>query len=104
MAVTIALIAWLQTAHTELVMDHEWPALATTLPQSNNAMSLHRNDKRQETHTCYKCHTVGHIAPNCYHRREKSDTSNNSIHKANPKALDGESVQREWKKIASSKY
>jgi hypothetical protein len=42
--VPIALIAWLQTEHTEFVTDHEWPVLDTKLPQSNNVMSLHGND------------------------------------------------------------
>jgi hypothetical protein len=31
----IALIAWLQREHTDLLKDHEWPALASKLPQSN---------------------------------------------------------------------
>jgi hypothetical protein len=30
----IALIAWLQREHTDLLNDHEWPALASKLPQS----------------------------------------------------------------------
>jgi hypothetical protein len=42
----IALIAWLQQVHTELVTDHEWPALATKLPQSNNDMPSNGNVKR----------------------------------------------------------
>jgi hypothetical protein len=97
----IALLAWLQQEHIELVTDHEWPALATKLPQSNNVMPSNGNIKREETRTCYKCHTVGHIAPNC---PQKSDESNSSTRKTTSKASDGDSVPREWKKLASWKY
>jgi hypothetical protein len=84
-----ALIAWLQIEHTELVIDHEWSVLATKLPKSNNAMSSHGHDEREETPICYKCYTGGHIAPNFPQKTDKSDKSNNSTHKATPKVPDG---------------
>jgi hypothetical protein len=52
----IGFIAWVQNEHSKFIRDHEWPALASTLPGSNNDMSL----------TCYNCGENGHIIkPNC---------------------------------------
>jgi hypothetical protein len=33
----IALIAWVQKEHTDLITDHDWPALTANIPESNNA-------------------------------------------------------------------
>jgi hypothetical protein len=33
----IGIVAWAQKEHTQLVADHEWPALASKLPESNLA-------------------------------------------------------------------
>jgi hypothetical protein len=33
----IGIVAWAQKEHTQLVTDHEWPALASQLPESNLA-------------------------------------------------------------------
>jgi hypothetical protein len=51
---------------------------------------------------CYKCHTIGHIAPNFPQKMDKSDKYNSSTRKATPKAPDEEYVQREWKKLTLS--
>jgi hypothetical protein len=101
----IALIAWLQEEHTDFVTDHEWPALATKLPQRNNAsrtIEQPRSDKRPDMQTCYKCHTVGHIAPDC---PQKNGRSRNAIGEAKTNAANYEpSDQYEYKPMASWKY
>jgi hypothetical protein len=101
----IALIAWLQEEHTDFVTDHEWPALATNLPQSNNASSTSAqpsSDKRHDTRTCYKCHTVGHIAPDCPQSIGKAKIAYVG---AKPNAANAESSkQYEYKQMASRKY
>jgi hypothetical protein len=51
----IGVIAWVQKQHSKFIRYHEWPALASKLPESNNAMIL----------TCYNFWENGHIKPNC---------------------------------------
>jgi hypothetical protein len=101
----IALIASLQEDHMDFVTDHEWPALATKLPQSNNALitgAQPSSDKRPDTRTCYKCHTVGHIAPDCPQKNGKSRNANGE---AKTNAANAEpSNQYEYKPMASWKY
>jgi hypothetical protein len=57
----IALIVWLQIEHTELATDHEWPVLATKLPQSNNTMSLHGNEKQEDEYVLKVPHRSAHF-------------------------------------------
>jgi hypothetical protein len=71
----IALIAWLQRDHTELLKDHEWPALARKLPESNYLSKNNGGTDRVDTRTCYKCNKVGHIATYCPDKTEKRVTS-----------------------------
>jgi hypothetical protein len=101
----IALIAWLQEEHTDFGTDHELPALATKLPQSNNASRTSAqpsSDKRPDTRTSYKCHTVGHIAPDCPQRNGKAKIANGG---AKPNAANAKSSEQyEYKPMASWKY
>jgi hypothetical protein len=55
-----------QKEHSKFIRDHEWPALASTLPESNNAMILTR----------YNCGENGHIKPNCPKLNDGHRTSN----------------------------
>jgi hypothetical protein len=50
----ILLIPWLQKEHTAFVTDHKWPALASNLPQSNNATKSTSGPgpNKGETQTC----------------------------------------------------
>jgi hypothetical protein len=68
----IALIAWLQREHTDVLKDHEWPSLASKLPQSNYVSKNNGGPDRVETQTCYKCNKVGHIATYCPDKTEKT--------------------------------
>jgi hypothetical protein len=47
----IGMIAWPQKAHTKFVTQHEWPGLATKLPQSNNVHVQNQGGGRKVT--CY---------------------------------------------------
>jgi hypothetical protein len=67
----IALIAWLQREHTDLLKDHEWPALARKLPQSNYVYKNNNGSDYVDTRTCYKFNKVGHIATYCPDKTEK---------------------------------
>jgi hypothetical protein len=69
---TIVLIAWLQREHTDLLKDHEWPALASKLPQSNYVSKNNGGTDRVDTLTCYKCSKLGHIATFCPDKTEKT--------------------------------
>jgi hypothetical protein len=65
----IGIISWIQREHAKFVHDHEWPALTTTLPQSNNATAVDRNYRT--IMTCYHCGEDGHIKPRCPKPKEK---------------------------------
>jgi hypothetical protein len=45
----IALIAWLQRKHTDLLKDHEWTALASKLPESNYVSKNNGGPDRVDT-------------------------------------------------------
>jgi hypothetical protein len=62
----IGFIAWVQKEHSKFIRDHEWPALASKLSESNNAMIL----------TCYNCGENVHIKPNCPKLNDCHHTSN----------------------------
>jgi hypothetical protein len=68
----IALIAWVQKEHTDLITDHDWPALTAKLPESNNASMnnttstvVQHRDTFVENRTCHHCNEKGHIRPHC---------------------------------------
>jgi hypothetical protein len=94
----IALIAWLQREHTDLLKDHEWPALASKLPQRNYVSNNNGGSNRVDTRTSYKCYKVGHIAT--YYPDKTEKTSNvSSTKKPEPAGS-----AREAKVLASWKY
>ena len=68
------LCAKLQDEHGKLIADSDWPALASTLPESNN-ININSEDEPQEL-ICYKCKQPGHKAndPQCplYKSRDTS--------------------------------
>jgi hypothetical protein len=70
--VPIALIAWLQREHTDLLKDHEWPALASKLPPRNDVYKNNSGPDRVDTRACYKCNKVGHIETYCPDKTEKT--------------------------------
>jgi hypothetical protein len=45
----IALIAWVQKEHTDLITDHDWPALTAKRPESNNALMNNATSAPEET-------------------------------------------------------
>jgi hypothetical protein len=95
----IALIAWLQREHTDLIKDHEWPALASKLPQSRYVSKNNGGTDRVETRTCYKCNKVGHIATYC---RDKTEKTSNVSHTKKPEpagAAWGAKILASWKYI-----
>jgi hypothetical protein len=62
----IGLIAWAQQEHTQIVTDHDWPALASKLPESNVAVQMAKptyasavggNGDRK----CYRCGSKDHL-------------------------------------------
>lgn len=65
----VGLIAWSQQEHTQLVTDHEWPALAAKLPESNMAAPEAQLATPTYTSTvmgnCYRCGSKDHIRPDC---------------------------------------
>jgi hypothetical protein len=68
----IALIAWAQKEHTDLITDHDWPALTAKLPESNNASMNNATSTVVENcgtfvenSTCHHCKEKGHIHPHC---------------------------------------
>jgi hypothetical protein len=71
----IALIAWLQFEHTDLLKDHEWPTLASKLPESDYVSKNNGGYDLVDTRTCYKCNKVGHIATYFPDKTEKRVTS-----------------------------
>ena len=47
-------------------------------PDKSPPMDVDQHNSHTETHTCYNCHKVGHIAPNCPKPR-KQRIRNNAI-------------------------
>jgi hypothetical protein len=99
----IALIAWLQREHTDLLKDHDWPALPSKLPQSNyvyknNGGSDRGGSDPVDTRTCYKCNKVGHIATYCPDKTEKKS------HVTHTKRPEPSGSSREARVPASWKY
>jgi hypothetical protein len=83
----IPLIAWLQKEQKAIVTDHEWPALASKFPQSNNAMNITSGlgPNKGGDRTCYVCHKVGHIAPHCPQKTDKIHHGENTMKTNNAK-------------------
>jgi hypothetical protein len=94
----IDLIAWLQREHTDLIKDHEWPSLASKLPQSNYVSNNNGGSDHVDTRTCYKCNKVGHIATYCPDKTEKTS------HVSHTKKSEPVGAAREAKVLASWKY
>jgi hypothetical protein len=94
----IALIAWLQQEHTDLLKDHEWPALARKLPQSNCVLKKNGGPDCVKTRTCYKCKKIGHIATYC---PDKTEKTSNVSHTNKPESVGS---TREAKVLDSRKY
>jgi hypothetical protein len=69
----IRVIAWAQKEHTKFVTEHEWPGLASTLPQSNHVKS---NTIPKRVITCYHCGQEGHIKPKCPKLKSTESTGN----------------------------
>jgi hypothetical protein len=82
----------------DLLKDHEWPSLASKLPQRNYVSKNNGGPDRVETRTCYKCNKVGHPATNFPDKTEK--TSNVS----GTKKTEPAGAAREEKVLASCKY
>jgi hypothetical protein len=68
--VPIALIAWAQKEHTDLITDHDWPDLTAKLPESNTASMysatstvVEHSGTFVENRTCHHCNEKGHIRP-----------------------------------------
>jgi hypothetical protein len=69
----IGIVAWAKKEHTQLVNDHEWPALASKLPESNMAeteMNLSKPSYASKVrdgaaHKCYRCGSADHLRPDC---------------------------------------
>jgi hypothetical protein len=94
----ISLITWLQREHTDLLKDHEWPSLASKLPQSNYVSKKNGGSDRVDTRTCYKCNKVGHIATYCPDKTDKKS------HVSHTKRSEPSGSPREAKVLASWKY
>jgi hypothetical protein len=91
----IALIAWIQREHTGLLKNHEWPALASKLPQSNYVSKNNGGYDRVDTLTCYKYNKVGHIATYCPEKTDKMS------HVSHTKKYEPAGASRETKVLAS---
>jgi hypothetical protein len=101
----ITLIEWLHQEHADFVKDHEWPALATKLPQTNTALrkgAQPSSDKRPEMQTCYNCDNVGHIAPNLPQKNGKPGNVNGAT-KTDTASVEP-SAQHEYQPMASWNY
>jgi hypothetical protein len=57
--------------------------------------------KKGETRTCYMCHKVGHIAPHCPQKTDKTPHGKNTTKTKN---AEGGSPKREYKGLSSWKY
>jgi hypothetical protein len=56
----IGLIAWSHKVHKKFVTDHEWPGIATNLPQSNNVCVQKQGGDHKVT--CYGCGKEGNFS------------------------------------------
>jgi hypothetical protein len=62
----IGILAWVRRGHVKFVRDHEWSALTTKLPGSNNEMDVTPfGCTPRTTMTCFHCGEDGHIKPKC---------------------------------------
>jgi hypothetical protein len=95
----IALIAWLQREHTDLLKYHEWPALVSRLPQINYVSKNNGGYDRVDTRTCYKCNKVGHIVNYCPDKTEKTSHVSHTKKSEPAGAARGAKVLASWKYI-----
>jgi hypothetical protein len=80
----IALISTIHQLYGRLITDHDWPALATKLPQSNNASTndgrYSRPSSRDQDHRkCFRCGGP-HLIQNCPHKNRERDKRAPPVH------------------------
>jgi hypothetical protein len=100
----IGIMAWAQKEHTQLVTDHEWPAMASKLPESNLAetnlakSSYASKVKDGFERTCYQCGSKDHLRPECTQPPKEGERSGGPPPTTKPEE------QRVRKALASWKY
>ncbi len=57
----VALISTLHEMYGRLISDHDWPALATKLPQSNNAATSGEKSGEKSDIVCFRCKGPHHV-------------------------------------------
>jgi hypothetical protein len=100
----IGSVAWAQKEHTQLVTDHEWPALAAKLPESNLAetnlakATYASKVKDGVVRKFYLCGSEDHLRPECPQPPKEGENRGGPPPSAKPEE------QRVRKALASWKY
>ena len=68
----LGIIATLQEAYGTLMSEHDWPALATKLPQSNNATKIKGEPRENTSHKCFRC-KKNHLLKDCPLKKERTN-------------------------------
>jgi hypothetical protein len=100
----IGIVAWVQRDHSKLVTDHEWPALAAKLPESNlagtemNMLSTYSKKviEGKGERKCYRCGSADHLRPDFPDPPKEGE--HKEVNRAKPED------QRVRKPLASWKY
>ena len=105
----IALVSALQQAYGHLISFHDWPALATKLPESYNAETSAGNIKKhaerpgskgKEEPKCFRCQGP-HLVKDCPKKsnkdREKANAENGADSDATPAAKKAKTALAAWK-------